>query len=382
VETALLPVRRRAAVSLWTVVPTAVALAFGLVFLVLEPRPGDLAVHLFRAELFGREGFTIWNGHWYGGHHTPAYSVLAPPLSWLVGPRVLLVGSCVACAALFERLARGHFGAERARLGPLWLGFGTVTLLATSRLTFALGTAFGLAAALALQRGRPRPAVAFAFLSPLASPVAGLFTAMGGLAYAWGTRGQTRTGLAVGAAALVPPVVLSIAFPEGGWAPFPFTAYLPIPIFCAACLLVLPREERVLRAGAALYAIGATLAWAVETPVGGTAPRLGMLFGGPLLLCAAHDRLRRPPLRLVVVAVAGFALLAYWQWTSAIRDIDKALNDPAAESTYFEPLRQFLATLPDQRRIEIRSRAAVGRTPRWPRSSRLRVVGCGSSIRS
>jgi hypothetical protein len=32
-----------------------VALAFGLAFLVLEPRPGDLAVHVFRAELFGRE---------------------------------------------------------------------------------------------------------------------------------------------------------------------------------------------------------------------------------------------------------------------------------------------------------------------------------------
>ena len=258
---AVLPVRRRAAVSVWTVAPTAVALAFGVAFLLLEPRPGDLAVHVFRAELFGREGFTLWNGEWYGGHHTPAYSVLSPPLSWLVGPRVLLVASCVACAALFEQLARKHFGAERARLGALWFGFGTVTLLATSRLPFALGTAFGLAAALALQRGRPRLAVAFAFLSPLASPVAGLFTGIAGLAYAWAApepgagrprRGRRRAGAA--------GPVLSIAFPEGGWAPFPFTAYLPIPIFCAACLLVLPREERALRAGAVLYAIGATLA--------------------------------------------------------------------------------------------------------------------------
>jgi hypothetical protein len=121
VDTAVLPARRRATVSPWAIAPTAVALAFGLAFLVLEPRPGDLAVHIFRAELFGREGFTIWNGHWYGGHHTPAYSVLSPPLASLVGPRVLLVGSCVACAALFEQLVRGHFGAEHARLGALWL---------------------------------------------------------------------------------------------------------------------------------------------------------------------------------------------------------------------------------------------------------------------
>jgi hypothetical protein len=375
VGTAVLPARRRLGLSPWTVAPSAVALAFGVLYLVLEPRPGDLAVHVFRAELFGREGFTIWNGHWYGGHHTPAYSVLSGPLSWLLGPRLVLVMSCVACAGLFEQLARVHFGAEGARLGGLWLGVGTVTLLATSRLPFALGTAFGLAAALALQRGRRRLATAFAFLCPLASPVAGLFTAMAGLAYAvsaGGSGGRTGAGVAsprsgaalvvrerrgagaaVALAALAPALFLSAAFPEGGWAPFPFSAYLPIPLFCAACLVLLPREERALRAGAVLYAIGATLAVAFETPMGGTASRLGMLFGGPVLLCAAWGRLSRASLPLLAVAVAGFGLLGYWQWTSAIRDIDKAIHDPAAESGYFEPLRAYLATLPDQRRIEI-----------------------------
>jgi hypothetical protein len=354
VGTAVLPARRRLGVSAWTVAPSAVALVFGVLYLVFEPRPGDLAVHVFRAELFGREGFTIWNGHWYGGHHTPAYSVLSGPLSWLLGPRLVLVLSCLACAALFERLVRGHFGAERARFGALWLGLGTVTLLATSRLPFALGTALGLAAALALQRGRPRMAAAFAFLCPLASPVAGLFTAMAGLAYAVSAPRERRlAGAAVALAALAPALFLSAAFPEGGWAPFPFSAYLPIPLFCAACLLILSREERVLRAGAVLYALGATLAVAYETPMGGTASRLGMLFGGPVLICAAWDRLRRPSLPLIAVAVAGFGLLGYWQWTSAIRDIDKAIHDPAAASDYFEPLRAYLATLPDQRRIEI-----------------------------
>ena len=386
--TAVLPARRGLGVSAWTVAPSAVALAFGVLYLVLEPRPGDLAVHVFRAELFGREGFTIWNGHWYGGHHTPAYSVLSGPLSWLLGPRLVLVLSCVACAALFEQLARRHFGAERARLGALWLGLGTVTLLATSRLPFALGTALGLAAALALHRGRPRMAAAFAFVCPLASPVAGLFTAIAGLAYAVSARrsrgraagavpasagavapahrdrlaraavaparrARALAGAAVALAALAPVLFLSAAFPEGGWAPFPFSAYLPIPVFCAACLLVLPREERALRAGAVLYTLGATLAVAYETPMGGTASRLGMLFGGPVLLCATWDRLRRPSLPLLAVAVAGFGALGYWQWTSAIRDIDKAIHDPAAESGYFEPLRAYLETLPDQRRIEI-----------------------------
>ena len=362
--TAVLPARRRVPVSAWTAAPTAVAILTGLAYLVLEPRPGDLAAHVFRAELFGREGFTIWNGQWYGGHHTPAYSVLTPPLSWLVGPRLLLVLSCVAIAFLFEQLVRHHFGAERARLGALWLGAGTATLLATSRLPFAVGTALGLGALLALQRDGPRTAIALAFLSPLASPVAGLFTGLAGLAYAAGSgrggdvRGGDRPrprlrGFLVALAAFTPPLLFGLAFPEGGWAPFPFTAYLPIPIFCAACLPVFAREERTLRAGAVLYALGGTLAVCAETQIGGTAPRLGMLFGGPLLLCSASDRLRRATPQLLAVALAGFALLAYWQWTSAIRDIDKALHDPAADSDYFEPLRQFLHALPDQRRIEI-----------------------------
>jgi hypothetical protein len=355
VGTAVLPARRRGLpVTGWTVAPAAVALALGIAYLVLEPRPGDFAAHVFRAELFGREGFTIWNGQWYGGHHTPAYSVLTPPLSWLVGPRLLLVAACVAIAILFEQLVRSHFGAERVRFGALWLGAGTATLLATSRLPFAVGTALGLGALLALQRDRPRTAVLLAFLSPLASPVAGVFTGLAGLAYAIGRGRPGRLrGALVAFAALAPPLFLGLAFPEGGWAPFPFTAYLPILVFCVACLVLLESKERTLRVGAVLYALGATLAVSADTQIGGTAPRLGMLFGGPLLLCATADRLKRATPALLVVAVTGFALLGYWQWTSAIRDIDKALHDPAADSDYFEPLRQFLASLPDQRRIEI-----------------------------
>ena len=51
--------------------------------------------------------------------------------------------------------------------------------------------------------------------------------------------------------------------------------------------------------------------------------------------------------------MVGFSLLAVWQWSPAVRDVIKYIEDPAAKSDYFEPLRQFLATLPDQRRIEV-----------------------------
>ena len=223
----------------WRLAPVLAALLFAVVYLIWQPRTVDLAAHTFRADLFGEEGFTIWNGQWYGGHHTPAYSIISPPIAWLLGPPLALALAAVASAALFEPLARGYFGAERARWGSIWFGVATATLLFTSRLPFALGVAFGLAALLALQRRRYGLAIAFALLCPLGSPVAGLFLAMAGVAFALahrGDRSKRREGIAIAAAAFIPPVFLAWAFPEGGWAPFPFTAYLPIPLFALACL--------------------------------------------------------------------------------------------------------------------------------------------------
>jgi hypothetical protein len=340
----------------WHVAPVATAIVLAAVYLIWEPRTVDLAAHTFRADLFAEEGFTIWNGQWYGGHHTPAYSIISPPLAALLGPPLALALAAVASAALFPPLARRAFGDRQARWGSLWFGIATGTLLFTARLPFALGVAFGLAALLALQRRRYGWAIAFAALSSLGSPVAGLFLAMAGVAFALAANGdriKRYEGLAIAVAAFVPPLFLSWAFPEGGWAPFPFTAYLPIPAFALACLVVLPREQRALRWGAVLYGVGATVALLIETPMGGNAVRLGALFGGPVLLCALWGRPIMRKLWAVPLLAVGFASLAFWQWSPAVRDVIKYIEDPAAKADYFEPLRAFLNTLPDQRRVEI-----------------------------
>src|SRR4051794_14568365 len=171
-----------------------------------------MAAHTFRAALFGQEGFTIWNGLWYGGHHTPAYSVLFPPLAWLLGPWLAGALSAVTAAALFEPLARGRWG-ERARWGALWFGLGTGALLFTGRLPFAMGVAFALGALLAQQRGRWWLAVALAMGSGLASPVAALFLTLIAIAWALGGSGRGRA-LGLAAAAFLPPALLAAAFPE------------------------------------------------------------------------------------------------------------------------------------------------------------------------
>ncbi|HEX2071446.1 MAG TPA: hypothetical protein VHF90_07345 [Thermoleophilaceae bacterium] len=354
----------------WRIAPTLISALLAAIYLYFKPRSPDLAAHIFRSELFGREGFTVWNGQWYGGHHTPAYSVLSPPLGWLLGPQLMGAFSAVAATACFTELMRNVYGALAARLGTIWFGIGSATLLFTNRLPFALGVAFGTAAVLATQRHRRVLAPLLAVLSAISSPVAGLFLAMGGVGHAlanWrgakrsagdtdaaGARARRaaarRDGIALAAAAFVPPVLLTIAFPEGGWAPFPFSSYLPIPLFAVVCVLLLPRAEGTLRWTAALYGVGATLALVLHTAMGGNAVRIGALVGGPLLACALWPRLGRRPM-MPMIALLG--ALAFWQWSPAVRDIYKAIDDPVAKASYFDPLREYLALEPGQWRVEI-----------------------------
>jgi hypothetical protein len=321
--------------------PVAAAALIAAVWLVLAPHTVDMAAHTFRAELFGQEGFTIWDGQWYGGHHTPAYSVLFPPVAWLLGPWVAGALSTVAAAALFEPLARGRWG-DRARWGALWFGIGTGAMLFTGRLPFAMGVAFGLGALLAHQRGRLWLAFLLAMASGLASPVAALFLTLAALcAFEW----------EVAAAAFLPTAILAAAFPEGGYMPFDFTTYAPVPAMAIGALIFLPRRERALRLGAVVYALATTAAFLFQTPMGSNAVRLGALFAGPVALCAARIP-RRPPGRALFAIV--LVLFAFWQWSSAGRDFLASQNEPSAKTSYYAPLLRFLETKrPEDGRVEI-----------------------------
>ena len=310
-----------------------VAAALAVAYLIAHPPSADLAAQVYRTELFRREGFTLWDGQWFGGHHTLGYSVLFPPLGALLGPRVVGALAAVAAAALFEQLAFARFG-TRARLGAIWFGAATATNLFSGRLSFALGAAVGLGALLALQRRRPLVAVALAFACPLSSPVAGLFLALAALAAASAAR--RRLALAVAGAAFAVVVALAIAFPEGGSEPFVTSAFLPVLAFAAAMLAFAPREERALRVGALLYAGATVLAFTLDTPMGGNAARLGTLFGGPLLALALW---RRRPAVLAVIALP----LLYWQWMAPVRDVVVAREDQSVNSSYYAPLEAYLS---------------------------------------
>ncbi len=312
---------------------TAVAALLAGLWLVAGPPTPDLAAQVYRTGLFRAEGFTLVNPQWYAGHHVPGYSLSFPPLAALVGPRVVGALAAVASAVLFALLARAHFGA-RARVGILWFAAATTTDLLIGRLTFGLGVTAGLAALLALQRGHGRLALVLAVATTVTSPVAGLFLAMAGTALYLARR--EPAGLRVAAAAFVPAVALAVLFPEGGAQPWGGRSFAVLLVALVAVAALLPRAERALRAGALLYLAAAVAAFAVATPMGSNATRLGALFAGPVLACALAGRGRAR----VLVAVA--VPLLVWQWYGPIREAAKGATDPSAEAGFYAGLLERL----------------------------------------
>jgi hypothetical protein len=329
-----------------------VAGVFALVYVIVSPPSLDLAAHLLRAKLFSSEGFGIWNNWWYDGHHVPGYSVLFPPIAAALTPQLAGAIATTATAALFEPLARRHFGPD-AWLGAVWFGAATATDLFTGRLTFAFGLMPAVATALALQRRAPRLACVLALLTALASPVAALFAALAGAAYAVGAivdQGLSgpgllarirpaRPGIGVVLAALTPVLALTLAFPEGGYEPFTLATLWPIPAIAIVAVCALPKGQWTLRAGVVLYALGCIAAYVLTTPVGSNAARLAPLLGGPLAALLWFKR------RNVWLVLAALPLL-YLQWQAPIRDVRTSANDPSASRAYYQPLLSFLARRP------------------------------------
>ena len=352
--------------------PLLVAAALALTYLIVAPASADLAAQVYRTDLFKEFGFTLWNGQWFAGHHTPGYSVLFPPLASVLGPRLVGALSAVVAAVLFERLTYPRWGSQ-ARLGAIWFGAASATNLFTGRLTFALGVAIGLGALLAAQRERETLAIGLAAACSLASPIAGLFLALAGGA-GW-LASRRRVTLVMAASAFAVAAALAAAFPEGGVEPFVVSAYWPTVAFAAAVLVLVPREEKAIRYGAVLYALACTAAFLFDTPMGGNAARLGTLFGGPLLACLLWRR------HAVALALLALPLL-YWQWMPPVRDVRDASGDPSVQASYYLPLNTFLTGARPTGRVEIAPTRNHWETVHVARRSRWRAAGSASSTSS
>jgi hypothetical protein len=90
------------------------------------------------------------------------------------------------------------------------------------------------------------------------------------------------------------------------------------------------------RIGAALYAVLALAAFAIPTPLGGNAARLGTLFAAPIAILALWPR------RRLVLAVLALPI-AYWVLQPPVRDWLRAHDDPSTEAAFHAPVAGFLA---------------------------------------
>jgi hypothetical protein len=314
----------------------AVAIPLTALYLIVSPPAGDLAAATYRSNLFARAGFTTWDTGWYAahGHWLPGYSLLSPALGALLGVRVLLVISGVAASVLFAMIARRAFDPVAARIAAVVFALGFCVELLSGRVPYDLGFAVGLATVLALMRGATVLALGLALVTSVASPVAGAFLALAGLACA---AVDARRGLALVAAALAPILVLNLAYPEGGYEPFGASDFWLTLGGVSAIALLLPRGplsargRRVLRVGAALYALALIGSFAIQTPVGGNAARLGPPLAAPLLAGVLWERRR-----VALLALAPVVL--YWQLVTPIHDVRALAGDPSVSAAYYAPV--------------------------------------------
>jgi hypothetical protein len=312
------------------------------VWLLVAPRTPDLAAAAYRLDLFKHVGLAVYDEHWYGGHDLPGYSVLFPPLAWLLGLRAVGAVSVLVSVRCFESLTGAVYGYSArwasvtfalAAVGDVWIG----------RLAFALGLSFALASALAFSRRRTALAGLLAVMCAAASPVAGVLLALAALSDAlW--RRSPRALLVLAAPALIVVLALAGLFPEGGSEPFPIVSFGATVLVALAFACALPPGTGSLRFGALVYVAACLVFLLVSTPMGSNIERYGVLLAGPLLICAvarAGDS-EDAPRAAMVAAVLAVGLWAVWAGWGPVRETLAVAGNPSTRGPYYAPVERFL----------------------------------------
>ncbi|MEV5430975.1 hypothetical protein [Streptomyces sp. NPDC052701] len=298
-------VRDRHRVALLATLPALPLYALWWFFLATGG--GDLAAQEAWAWFASRHGGSAYNLFWYGGMHTANYSLLSPYLMAALGVRAVtaasgLAASWLAAALIVRAGVRRPLGPALLASLALWCN------VASGRATFALGVALGLAACVLLTRERRVVlAAAYAVLTTLASPVAGLFLAVVGAGFLL-ARDRVRA-----LALLAPPAAVvaatTLLFPFAGEQPMPLARVWPPVVLGLALTALAPRGWRVARRGGAVYAAGTVLAYLVPSPVGTNVERLAELFAPAVLLAVllARPGLEKPR-RVLLVATLVFSV--------------------------------------------------------------------------
>jgi hypothetical protein len=310
---------------------------------LLAPATSDLAAAVFRSDLLDLHGALLYNAQWYDGHHTPAYSLLSPPLGALIGTRLVGALSTIGAIVVFERIVVPRYGTA-GRIGAVLFAVTAGSSLLIGRIAFAVGLFFGTLAVHYALRSRWILACLAAVGCALGSPLAGLFLAM--IAGVWFLLTRRLWGVGIAAAAVLPSLVLQFAFREGGTFPYGWVSFSQLALFCAIFILALPREERLVRATALAYLAVGLYAQLVPSQLGGNVNRLGTIVGAPLLAALLWNRRR-------LYLLVALPYLIWWPIHSVIRDLPDA-GGAITEAAYYGPLNDALKrTLRGPARVEI-----------------------------
>jgi hypothetical protein len=308
----------------------------GIVVVLFARWGPDWPAQEYRAGFAVHNGLLAWTDQWYAGQALPGYSVLYPVFAALLGAAGTGVLATTAAAWLADRLLpRTRRGAHRAYSVAAALML--VSNLVIGQVPFLLGTAFGLAAILALDRDRAAWTLALAALCSLSSPLAGAFLLLSipALAAAFGWR---RSGLL--GTALAGPLVAGVIGGAGGPFPCPWPSLLGVLAFSVLAYTLSPRENIVFRRFAVLYALVGVACFVVPNPVGGNITRLGKLVALPLACYLLTPERRRQFARL---AVAGQAALL-WPLIPLSTAVWHGASDPSQYAAYYRGLLSFLKT--------------------------------------
>lgn len=314
--------------------PTVVAFASALAFALARPAVGDLwAARARQSAAAHGVGLTYWFS-WFGGGATPgSYSVLTPYLSVLLGGAAVLGAlATVAITPLCWRLVQG----ANHPVAATW----TATVVAgfslwSGRIPFAVGTAISVATLIAVRDGRRWAAAAGTGLAVLASPVSGVFIALGLTGTLLVTRSHrliSATAITVAAVSLgVVAVVYGTPGPEG------FHAGQAVLVTGALALFLLAKLPKFLAVVVLLALAVCPLLVVVPNGMGSNFERLVWICLPVAVVATSGIRL---PLAL---ATAAFAVLSGVRGTVA--DVQVAAQ-PSSSASYYTSLAAELDTLP------------------------------------
>ena len=324
----------------------AIAGAAALALVVLVPRGGDAAAHLYRT-LLVEHGVLLWDNLWFAGQYPLAsYSLFYYLPAALFGNPAIAATAVVLSGLLFASLALRTFGSA-AR----WPAYAFAAVAGgqffTGDYPYTAGFAALLATLWAVQRGRTWLAVVCAALTLGCSPLAFLFLGLTLFAF-WIGSSQPRSRILILGGALLVLVGVELGalllFPSPGLY-YPFGLWrlvlgIPVGLFGIA-LTWRRRQARPLFWLFVAWTTGTVVAYLVSSPVGHNLLRPGAVVF-PLMLLAAALRGFRPRW-LVYPALAAALAANVGPYVATV----VSRSDPAARAGFWAQLLGYVRAHPE-----------------------------------